>query len=108
LHDPVVSAAAVEALRSLIDAIVVHPGERRGEVRVELRGDLMAFLHLEGEDPASRPAAAKAGGPGWGNSGSGRMMGSLVAGGMQPLMSNSIYHTANEPPSRIRSGMPIR
>jgi len=59
LHDPVVSAAAVEALRSLIDAIVVHPGERRGEVRVELRGDLMAFLHLEGEDPASRPAAAK-------------------------------------------------
>ena len=53
LHDPVVSAAAVEALRSLIDAIVVHPGERRGEVRVELRGDLAAFLHLQDEDPAS-------------------------------------------------------
>ena len=48
------SAAAVEALRSLIDAIVVHPGERRGEVRVELRGDLAAFLHLPDEDPASQ------------------------------------------------------
>ena len=85
LHDPVVSAAAVEALRSLIDAIVVHPGERRGEVRVELRGDLAAFLHLEDEDPASQPSAAKTAGPGSGNGGSGRMMGSLVAGARNHL-----------------------
>ena len=53
LHDPVVSAAAVEALRSLIDAIVVYPGERRGEVRVEMRGDLAAFLHLRDESPGA-------------------------------------------------------
>ena len=44
LNDFAVSAAAAEALRSLIDAIVVYPGERRGEVTLELRGDLAAFL----------------------------------------------------------------
>jgi hypothetical protein len=54
LRDPFVSAAAVEALRSLIDAIVVHPGDQRGEVRVELRGDLAAFLHLQDENPLCR------------------------------------------------------
>ena len=59
LHDPVVSAAAVEALRSLIDAIVVYPGERRGEVRVEMRGDLAAFLHLRDESPGRRPHRRK-------------------------------------------------
>jgi hypothetical protein len=83
LQDPVVSAAAVEALRSLIDAIVVHPGERRGEVRVELRGDLAAFLHLQDEEPASEPSAPTA--EGTGNGGSGRMMGSLVAGARNHL-----------------------
>jgi len=43
LEDPNVSAGAGEALRSLVDAIIVYPGERRGEVRVELRGDLAAL-----------------------------------------------------------------
>ena len=57
LHDPSVSAAAVEALRSLIDAIVVYPGERRGEVSLELRGDLAAFLHLADDGPAGRDPA---------------------------------------------------
>ena len=46
LADPVTAIAAAEALRSLIDAILVHPGQRRGEVFVTLRGDLAAFLHL--------------------------------------------------------------
>jgi hypothetical protein len=43
LQDPMASAVAVEALRSLIDAIVVYPGDLRGAVRLELRGDLAAF-----------------------------------------------------------------
>jgi hypothetical protein len=51
LKDPVVSAAAVEALRSLIDAMVAYLGERRGEVRLELRGDLAVFLR--GDDGPS-------------------------------------------------------
>ncbi len=69
LQDPSVSAAAVEALRSLVDAVVVHPGERRGEIRLELRGDLAAFLHLA-EGGVVRPA----------NGRSGEVVGSLVAG----------------------------
>ena len=74
LQDPLVSAAAVEALRSLVDAVVVYPGERRGEVRLELRGDLAAFLHLA-EGGVVRPA----------NGRSGEVVGSLVAGaGFEP------------------------
>jgi hypothetical protein len=83
LRDPAVSAATVEALRSLIDAIVVHPGERRGEVRLELRGDLAAFLHLDDNDPAASHRAAmnaKTAVSLGKNGGSGGMMGSLVAG----------------------------
>jgi hypothetical protein len=45
LTDPSTAMAATEALRALIDAILVFPGERRGEVSVSLRGDLAAFLH---------------------------------------------------------------
>ena len=67
---------------------VAYPGEKRGEVSVELRGDLAAFLYLA--EPAregiawvgspdgtltSRMAVAQVG-----NGGSGVMMGSLVAG----------------------------
>jgi site-specific DNA recombinase len=88
LHNPAVSAAAVEALRSLIDAIVVYPGERRGEVSLELRGDLAAFLHLADDDPVASimpPADAKTAATRAGNGGSGGMMGSLVAGaGFEP------------------------
>jgi hypothetical protein len=65
LSDPAMAAAAIEALRSLIDAILVHPGARRGEVRIELRGDLAAFMHLteDGslvyqEDTRTIPAAS--------------------------------------------------
>jgi len=88
LQDPTVSAAAVEALRSLVDAIVVHPGDRRGEVHMELRGDLAAFLQLADDDPAgsvARPTDAKTAAPQTGNSGSSRMMGSLVAGARNHL-----------------------
>ena len=41
--------AATEALRELIDAMLVLPGERRGELSVSLRGDLAAFLRAAGE-----------------------------------------------------------
>jgi hypothetical protein len=88
LRAPVVSAAAVEALRSLIDAIVVYPGERRGEMRVEMHGDLAAFLHLRDESPgasASPTPSAETAAPGMGNGGSGRMTGSLVAGARNHL-----------------------
>lgn len=58
LRDPTTAAAAAEALRGLIDAIEVFPGERRGEVSVVLRGDLAAFLHLEDSAlPDSKKAA---------------------------------------------------
>jgi DNA invertase Pin-like site-specific DNA recombinase len=83
LQDPIVSAAAAEALRSLVDAVLVHPGERRGEVSLELRGDLAAFLHLRDAPPdgnAAPPVQTITAAPGEGNGGSGRMMGSLVAG----------------------------
>ena len=40
------SPSLVGALRGLIDAVVLHPGERRGEVRAELRGELAALLRL--------------------------------------------------------------
>ena len=88
LHDPSVSAAAVEALRSLVDAIVVYPGERRGEVTLELRGDLAAFLHLADDGPAASilpPADAKTAVARAGNGGSVGMMGSLVAGARNHL-----------------------
>ncbi|MBX6387049.1 MAG: hypothetical protein IRZ07_29405, partial [Microbispora sp.] len=48
LADPVTVAAAAGALRGLIDAILVYPGERRGEVSIQLRGDLAVFLRLGG------------------------------------------------------------
>jgi len=47
LTDPETTLAATEALRVLINAIVVFPGERRGEVSVTLRGDLAAFLRAD-------------------------------------------------------------
>ncbi len=37
---------AADALRSLIDQIVLYPGERRGEVRADLYGELGAILAL--------------------------------------------------------------
>jgi site-specific DNA recombinase len=33
-------------LRGLIEAVVLHPGDRRGEVRAELRGEIAALLQL--------------------------------------------------------------
>jgi hypothetical protein len=46
LRDPAAEAGASEALRLLIDAILVFPETGRGQVRIELRGDLAAFMGL--------------------------------------------------------------
>ena len=46
LNDPSIQAEASGALRGLIDAVVLHPGERRGEVRAELRGEIAALMQL--------------------------------------------------------------
>jgi hypothetical protein len=60
-----------------------HPGARRGEVRLELRGDLAAFMHLTEDGGAAsnnKTAVLQAG-----NGGSRGVMGSLVAGaGFEP------------------------
>ena len=37
-----------------VDAILIHPGEKRGEVSVQLRGDLVSFLYL-GEATSDTP-----------------------------------------------------
>ncbi|TCI00690.1 recombinase family protein [Roseococcus sp. SYP-B2431] len=84
LADPTTAMAATEALRGLIDAILVFPGERRGELTVTLRGDLAAFLHAANSTPNAETAAALVG---HGRSGFGRVvLGSLDAGtGFEPV-----------------------
>lgn len=83
LQDEATSALAGAALCTLIDAILVTPGARRGEVSLSLRGDLAAFLGAgEAERaPESKTAALRVQG--------GRVvgvMGSLVAGiGFEPM-----------------------
>ena len=46
LNDPAIRPEAADTLRSLIDRIVLYPGERRGEVQAELYGELGAILAL--------------------------------------------------------------
>lgn len=46
LDDPDGGREAAEALRSLIDKIVLTPGKKRGEVHAELRGELMGILEF--------------------------------------------------------------
>ena len=83
LADPSTCLAATEALRGLIDAIQIHPGERRGELAVSLRGDLAAFLRSSDDDG---DIAGKVGLRRVGNVCSGDVMGSLDAGtGFEPV-----------------------
>ena len=44
LNDPAIRPEAADTLRSLIDRIVLYPGERRGEVWADLHGELGAIL----------------------------------------------------------------
>ena len=91
LGDPATAMAATEALRKLIDAILVFPGDRRGEVSVSFRGDLAAFLHAaelpEGTALAVIGAAnSKKAAPVWVSGLVGRKLLSLDAGtGFEPV-----------------------
>ena len=44
--DPETRQQAMSILRSLIDKIVLHPGARRGELGIELHGQLAAIINL--------------------------------------------------------------
>jgi DNA invertase Pin-like site-specific DNA recombinase len=58
LDDPDGGRQAAETLRSLIGEIVLMPGDKRGEVHAELRGDLFGILDLaraEEGGPQNRP-----------------------------------------------------
>ncbi|MCE2579483.1 hypothetical protein LDL36_13475 [Komagataeibacter sp. FNDCR1] len=46
LDDPDGGREAAEAIRSLIGGIVINPGDKRGEVHISLRGELMGILDL--------------------------------------------------------------
>ncbi|MCP1845964.1 hypothetical protein J2R78_008998 [Bradyrhizobium sp. USDA 4538] len=63
LDDPDGGREAAQALRSLIGEIVLPPGEKRGEVHAELRGELMGildFANVTGNQRAGRFMSAAA------------------------------------------------
>jgi DNA invertase Pin-like site-specific DNA recombinase len=53
LEDPETRLEASQAIRSLIDRIVLHPGEKRGEIHATLHGALMGILDCAQESPRS-------------------------------------------------------
>ena len=54
LNDPDGGRQAAEALRSLIGQVILTPGEKRGEVHAELRGELMGILGIAAIQPNER------------------------------------------------------
>ena len=58
LNQPKASQVAGEAIRSLIDKVILTPGEQRGEMQITLHGELDAILHfmIEGQSAESRPS----------------------------------------------------
>ena len=46
LDDPEMRAEAAEAIRSAVEEVILTPGDKRGDVRVSLRGDLMGILGI--------------------------------------------------------------
>lgn len=89
LLEPAAAAKAMAALRKLVDAILVFPGSGRGEMKVQLRGDLAAFLHLPdggtGETVSATPSR-RGTGTAISSDAGGAVMGSLVAGiGFEPM-----------------------
>lgn len=53
LEDDTTRGEAMDAIRSLIDKVVIEPGARRGEVQAELHGKLAEILNA-----TTRPAEA--------------------------------------------------
>jgi len=80
LADPVTAASAAEALRALVDAILVFPGAKRGEVTLSLRGDLAALLHSALADQGAGRLNAKTPAIRWDGGRFGEVMGTLDAG----------------------------
>lgn len=83
LADPTTAGVAAEALRALVDAILVFPGERRGEVTLSLRGDLAALLHgTLAEEGTNGPGGLNAKTPAiqWDGGRFGEVLGTLDAG----------------------------
>ncbi|PYE85227.1 recombinase family protein [Phyllobacterium leguminum] len=56
LNDPEGGRQAAESLRSLIGEIVLTPGQKRGEVHAELRGELFGILDFAKAEETNRPA----------------------------------------------------
>ena len=54
LGDSIVAPTASEAIRALIDKIILTPGKKRGEMYVALHGELSAILHFVSEKEGSR------------------------------------------------------
>ena len=86
LADPALAGMTTEALRALINAILVFPGERRGKVSVTLRGIERRFLRSDAVVLQLAPANKKAAllgenGVGW------EGLGTLGCGDAQPTMS---------------------
>ncbi|MCC7168267.1 MAG: recombinase family protein [Rhodospirillales bacterium] len=46
LNDPDTKTGAIQALRGLVDAVVLYPGEKRGEMTIELYGELAGLSHI--------------------------------------------------------------
>lgn len=66
LNDPDGGRQATEALRSLIGEVILTPGEKRGEVHAELRGELMGILDIaaiQPDDGRTRVMTAVVAGP---------------------------------------------
>ena len=47
LNDPSTKTEAAQLLRGLVDAIVIHPGQKRGDVSIELYGELAALMQID-------------------------------------------------------------
>ncbi len=54
LDDPDGGREAAQALRSPIGEVVLTPGEKRGEVHAELRGELMGILDFVNAEEIQR------------------------------------------------------
>ncbi|GAB31673.1 hypothetical protein BJI49_11110 [Acetobacter pasteurianus] len=66
MDDPDGGREAAQAIRSLIGGIVLNPGEKRGEVHISLRGELMGildFAHTNGNKGETRFMTAGEAGP---------------------------------------------
>ena len=65
LEDPETRLDASQAIRSFIHRIVLHPGDKRGEVHATLHGALIGILHFAQDSPRPNPAVITKVALGW-------------------------------------------